>query len=107
MKTIQKLKRMGRRSLTIACMSVAMASSPGWAASAAADRVHPQFRHLAPGEAADVIVIHRADAPKGAGQRIEARSGMKLRNHFEQVGQSFAHLTEFEINLLANDPEVD
>ena len=92
--------------LTVACL-LAVTSSVSWAADGSSDRVDPQFRHLNPGEATNVIVIHRAGAPQGAGPRIEARTGIMLQKHFEQVNQSFAHLTELEIDTLANDPEVE
>ena len=92
--------------LTVTCL-LAATSTVSQAADGSSDRVHPQFRLLHPGEATNVIVIHRAGAPRGAGPRIEARTGIKLQKHFDQVNQSVARLTELEMDTLANDPEVE
>jgi len=93
--------------LTILISSVCWSQSEKLSLASVTERVHPRFRQLAPNEATDVIVIHRANAPKGAGPRIAARTGIRLSKHFENVRQSFAHLTEAEIYALAGDPEVE
>lgn len=76
-------------------------------ASSATSRIHPQLSKLKQDEQVDVMVLHRADAPEGAGERIQSRTGLNLHHHFENVGQSAARLTRSEIERLANDPEVE
>ncbi|MGA8066943.1 MAG: S8 family serine peptidase, partial [Terriglobales bacterium] len=72
-----------------------------------ASRIHPQFSKLRADERVDVMVLHRAEAPEGAGERIQSRTGLNLHHHFENVRQSAGRLTRSEIERLANDPEVE
>jgi len=94
------------KSLALAWPTLALATSLSFAQTPS-DRIHPQLLQLHAGDTARVIVIHRAGAAHGAGPRIQARTGVEFRNHFDSVAQSSASLSEQDIKTLSMDPEVE